>query len=331
MEPNNNSNYRLKEVPIDSKWDKFVELSSNGTSFVSSCFLKSLDINVKAYFCYKSDEIMAAIICILSADGKEIIGHDFVIYDGLIYKDLSYLNLAQQISERFKILEFVSYSIEEMFQKVTLRLHPSIKDMRGFLWHNYHNVEGRKYIPNILYTAYVNILDFNKSSVLEDIELYKSASVARRQEIRYAIKKSVSTSRSDDIESFLDYYRKTLERQDIATDDSRLNEMSNLIKNLLDNKSGIMFSSENKDGKVGSMAFYLIDNKRAYYLFGVSDPDMRKEHTGTAVLWDSFYKLSELGIKEVDLEGVNSPNRGWFKLSFGGQLIPYYQISLNNN
>ena len=40
----------------------------------------------------------------------------------------------------------------------------------------------------------------------------------------------------------------------------------------------------------------------------------------------SFYHLNEIGIKTVDLEGVNSPNRGWFKLSFGGNIIPYYEL-----
>jgi len=30
------------------------------------------------------------------------------------------------------------------------------------------------------------------------------------------------------------------------------------------------------------------------------------------------------------MEGVNSPHRGWFKLSFGGDIRPYYQIVLSN-
>ena len=66
--------------------------------------------------------------------------------------------------------------------------------------------------------------------------------------------------------------------------------------------------------------------KGAYYLFGASNPGMRNEHTGSAVLWDSFFALSRDAIKEVDMEGVNSPHRGWFKLSFGGDIRPYYHV-----
>ena len=36
----------------------------------------------------------------------------------------------------------------------------------------------------------------------------------------------------------------------------------------------------------------------------------------------------EESINSIDLEGVNSPNRGWFKLSLGGELNPYYKIKI---
>ncbi len=35
------------------------------------------------------------------------------------------------------------------------------------------------------------------------------------------------------------------------------------------------------------------------------------------------------GVNIIDLEGVNSPNRGFWKLGFGGNLLPYYHISMN--
>ena len=85
------------------------------------------------------------------------------------------------------------------------------------------------------------------------------------------------------------------------------------------------------NGDLGSMAFFAIDHIRAYYLFGANDPGIRDQHTGTAVIWDAFRFLNATGVKEVDLEVVNSPNRGWFKLSFGGELVPYYNLKWTNN
>jgi lipid II:glycine glycyltransferase (peptidoglycan interpeptide bridge formation enzyme) len=87
-----------------------------------------------------------------------------------------------------------------------------------------------------------------------------------------------------------------------------------------------MFVSRTREGSLGSIAVYTFDNKRAYYLFGANDPALRKTPVGTAVLWDAFHALAGKGITQLDLEGVNSPRRGWFKLSFGGDLRPYYQV-----
>ena len=100
------------------------------------------------------------------------------------------------------------------------------------------------------------------------------------------------------------------------------------MNGLINAKAARMFISRARDGTPGSIAVYAFDQRRAYYLFGASDPAMRDSPAGTAVLWDAFTALSKEGISQVDLEGVNSPRRGWFKLSFGGDLRPYYQISM---
>ena len=90
---------------------------------------------------------------------------------------------------------------------------------------------------------------------------------------------------------------------------------------------GRMFISYSQNYTPGSIAFFGIDHRRGYFLFAANDPVLRNEHTGTAVLWDSFYLLNQEGIYEIDFEGINSPARGWFKLSFGGTISPYYQLS----
>jgi len=211
----------------------------------------------------------------------------------------------------------------EKYSNINLSLHPSIQDIRPFLWVNY-NKKGDKYISDIRYTSYISIEDFSKAGKLEDIDVYNNASVARRQEIRYALNKQVKTELTQEVDKFIYLYKKTLSRQNIPTNNNSINDMKNLLSELIKEKMCLMVKSCNKEQEIGSMAVFLLDNKRAYYLFGVNDPKMRSQHTGTSVLWDAFYILSERGYLEVDLEGVNSPNRGWFKLSFGGSCVPYY-------
>jgi lipid II:glycine glycyltransferase (peptidoglycan interpeptide bridge formation enzyme) len=89
-----------------------------------------------------------------------------------------------------------------------------------------------------------------------------------------------------------------------------------------------MFVARTAQGEIGSMAVMALDQYRAYYLFGASDPALRDTHCGSAVLWDAFVALAGSGVAEVDMEGVNSPKRGWFKLSFGAELRVYYELTL---
>ena len=323
------SEYILKETKIDKKWDKFIDDSLNGTIFSKSYYLNSITTNAKAFFCYKNKELRGAVIGIESENKKDLILDDLAIYGGIIYnKPTNKQNYSQQLSEHFKIQTFISEKLVTIYDNISLRLDPSIQDIRAFLWVHYGDENKPKYIPTIRYTTYLNISDFDKSKKLEDIFLYKNASVSRRQQIRYAIKKNYKTIEFNDIELFIVFYKKTMERQNIEISNFILDKMKTLMASLIKNGVGKIYASYDEKNEIGSMAFFAWDNKRAYYIFGANDPEKRNSHTGTHVLWEIFYDLNEMGIQEVDLEGVNSPKRGWFKLSFGGKIVPYYRLDL---
>ncbi len=317
--------YRLERTTLDENWDSFIRSSPGGTIFSNSYFLKLFSINIHAYYCYKKNEIMGAILCVVSPCGRKIIGHDYIIHDGLMYRDLSYLNRSQRYSEEYKIQEFVSNELPAIYKCINFKLSTYFVDIRAFQWFNYHN-NGLKYQINVSYTSLVDISGFLHEKDLNKISIYKNASSARRQQIRYAIKKQVSTTLTNDVDSFVSFYNKTMINQDIVLPSSKLNKMKSLIKALLKVDLCVMVKSSTLQGEVGSMAVFLLDDKKAYYLFGANNPKLRDQHTGTAILWDSFYILSAKGYNTIDLEGVNSPNRGWFKTSFGGVIVPYYQV-----
>jgi len=315
----------MEETELDDVWDDFVRRSPNGTGMLLSAYLKAVAVNKKAYYCYKSKELMGAVLLPVSDDGRRAIEHDFIIYSALIYRDFPFLNRSQQCSEQFKIQTCAAEFLMNTFEGICFSLHPSIVDIRAFLWVNYGS-DLTQYESNIRYTSTVDISTFTSASKYEDLPIYQQASVARRQEIRYALKEGVVTEETIEIDRFVDYYARTMKRQGIEPEAKVLEEMSALLSALFQSGMLLMIASSNNHGMVGSMAAFLVDNKRAYYLFGANDPEMRNQHTGTAVLWDAFYILAGRGCNEVDLEGVNSPARGWFKLSFGGVIVPYYQI-----
>ena len=62
-------------------------------------------------------------------------------------------------------------------------------------------------------------------------------------------------------------------------------------------------------------------------MFGAADPEFRKNDTSSILIGESVKKSYELGLNEFDMCGVNSPNRGDFKLSFNAELKPFYEVS----
>jgi lipid II:glycine glycyltransferase (peptidoglycan interpeptide bridge formation enzyme) len=74
------------------------------------------------------------------------------------------------------------------------------------------------------------------------------------------------------------------------------------------------------------MAFFVTDSKCAYYLFGANDPELREANASSKLLIDNIVIFADQGLEKFDFVGVNSPQRGDFKLSFNAELIPYQEV-----
>ncbi|KZN54996.1 GNAT family N-acetyltransferase [Pseudoalteromonas luteoviolacea] len=318
----------LEHCELDQHWDSFITTSPHGTPFVHSQFIALLGVKYHAYYCCKGKEKIAAVLLIVDESETRVIGHHDVIHDGIVHRDISHLNRAQGNSEQFAAQEYIAGYLSEHYTQVQLKLHPAIKDIRAFLWVNYHN-DGPKYAATPRYTSLLELGEFTSAiSALEQSDNYKNSSVSRRQEIRYGIKKAVTVSESQDFALFAKYYGMTMARQGIEIDSAQLNALATRVSRLAQLGLLCMYQAQNRDQKIGSFATYLLHRDTAYYFYGANNPEMRDSHTGTAVLWQAFPLLAQKGVSRLDLEGINSPQRGWFKLSFGGNIEQYFHIRL---
>lgn len=329
------TNYWLEKVRIESqqdadKWNSIVEKSEQGTIFSRLNYLTGIDRRAGLWYCYKNKELKAAVAITEDDNGKTTALHEFVIYNGIMFiPPEKNQNFAQITSEQFKCTCFIVETLSKKYDQIRLSMSPFFTDIRPFLWHNYGK-KGPHYLSEIRYTSFVNIKGFADSLNNEEVPLYKRASTSRRQEIRYGQGEGVYTKEDLNPALFLDFYERTMKRQQIVCVPDYLNKLFNLIVHLGKEQLARMFISYTAKGEPGSTAIFCVDSKRAYYLFGANNPDLRNSHTGTAVLWHAFRYLNQDGIQEVDLEGINSPQRGYFKLSFGGNIIPYYHLALDN-
>ena len=220
------------------------------------------------------------------------------------------------LAEDFRVTSFLVNALLEHYDHLDMGLHPSLQDVRPFLWHNYGQALPQ-FKLEVRYTSFVPLLDENL--------LLQGLSKSRRQEVRHGLKQDVRTWESDDPSELYRLYHSTFSRQGLAlsSEDSRV--VRTLVESLQQHGMLRIFYASDSQGHADSAAAMAIDSKRAYYLLGGNES---RSHAGTMVLWHAFRALRDAGCREVDLEGVNSPQRGHFKLSFGGSLTPYFRVSL---
>lgn len=320
--------YRLEEAVADEKWDAFVQKSPSGTLFSLSDYMDATRQPVRLFWCVRGTEKRAAIALTESTDRQNAILHDFLIYNGLMFAPpANKQNRSQIISEHFEIAVDAAAALSARYPQLEMALAPQVDDIRPFLWHNYGSAPC--YVADVRYTAYADIRGFADAQSPEEIPLFAEISYARRQEVRKAIKAQVRTEENDNALALADFYALTMRRQNIAIDPAVHDALHYLAESLLHKNLARLFISRTAEGEAAAVALFGWDAKRAYYLFGAGDPQYRNTPCGTAVLWDAFRALALAGHSQVDLEGVNSPKRGWFKMSFGPELVPYYQLSKN--
>jgi len=324
--------FNLEKIEDPVRWDDFVEASPQGTVFSLSNYLISTGRPYETWFVLSGTEVRAGVALVRSEKGDGYELDDLVIYNGPCFaRPNPNQKRNGRISEQFAIQEFLIETLVPRCECLEMSLSPGVVDVRPFLWYKYHSADPReKFAVDVRYTSHLDISEFRDVEREEETRLFQEMDMKRRQSIRKARKLGVLGQICPDPESLVALYAETLAGQGKPVSESFLSRMRNVIEAGLASGIGSLFMAPRETGEHGFLAYFLHDSKRAYYLFGAGDPSTRDDYCGTVALWDCFRFLSrEYGIKEVDMEGVNSPWRGWFKLSFGGTIDPYYEVRLN--
>ena len=320
------SGYHL-DIVEDVDWDKFVVQSEQGTIFNSSLFLNALDEPIKKWGCYKGSELKGGICT--AEDGTAMFRPKLCIYNSLMLQAAdSQQARANQFAEEFRTISALTKTLTEKYNSIQFQTHYSLQDLRPLLWHNF-GTELKKFSCTPRFTTTIQFTDkYPFEGELNNNPLYSQCSKSRRQEIRYAINKDVNVIKQLDLGLFQDLYRKTFERQNIAVDEEQLRQITYVCKVLHEQKLLSMYIASDQAGDIGSIAVFAHDQGKAYYLYGANSAIAKTAHTGSYIIYFACDDLFKAGNDEIDLEGVNSPARGHFKMSFGGQLQTYFSVAM---
>ena len=316
--------YILKNSNDDKKWDEVVNSSPQKNIFFKSFFLKSFKNNIIKKIIYKGSEPKAC-VTLITDKKKNIVENDIIIHSGIIFSKDFLENNASTNIEKYKLTEFFVNYLSQNFKKILFNTAPGIDDIRPFLWLNYGK---KKNIFNVYpkYTLHLNLK--NLSNKLEGNDVCQKMSTLRRRLIREGIRKKNKFVFLKGVDFLIKSYKAYMKVQNAKFPKDKFVKMRNLLKNLEDNNNLLIQVSYNNDGSDGYILSFAIDGDKSYYLYGCPLSKKVDNHLGSYSFWNMFLKLKEKKINVVDFEGINSPSRGLFKQSFGGDHKMYFEIEV---
>lgn len=318
------SKYELQKCTDKDLWDDFVESSPQGSIFATTKFIDCLEVNYANYLLHKGKEIIGGVSVLEDKNGEpRKAPFDFTAYQSILCRHVSGAPVHTQIEEEFKITEIIINELIRIYGKVSLVHSPFLKDIRPFLWHNYHHPEKGMFDYSVWYTP---ILDLTFSGIDEYLA---SIRTCRRQEFRKKI--NCHTYETTETRILNELHRRTFERQGIERAEVEGKLLLSISNRAVENNFGRISVCE-VDGVPASAILFLYDTTRGYYLFGANNPDFRSAASSTKLLVENImHTKNEKRLKQVDFVGCNSPQRGDYKLSFNAQLYPYFETHFNMN
>jgi hypothetical protein len=324
--------YSFEEVSDYTIWNNFNELSPQGTIFSNVDYLEAAQVNYKLYFAYRGDKIKAGIAVCLSDNNENVILDEFVIYNGILFKDDPVQKEVAAKLERQEITEFIIQRLTDQYKNIAISMAPQFEDLRPFIWHKYgSNTQSELFKLNLRYTSYLDISEFRLKNDYYEMQMFKNMARLRRRKIKDAITNGATVTEDMDPCILVNYYENTLRKQNMNVSAKKISRIKSLHLKFNDLNIGKTFYVVEKDGLVSYAISVCYDNKRGYALFASGNSDSNLTYPGTYAYYSVARYLSITNrLNVLDLEGINSPERSKFKMGFGGEITKYFEIILGN-
>ena len=306
-----------------ARWDEFVLRSPQRSVFVQSRFLQALQAGYRLLVCLERGHIVAGAVVMMDEQGLPMRSvFPFTQYQGMLFADHAGMSTHKRQARELRLAECLVAGLAERYAGCCLCHSWRIPDLRAFQWHNYHVPHSPRFRQDLRYSAVLT----RESWGSPQAHLAAVRSV-RRQEYHKAMQGLQSLEQAD-AAVLVELYRRTFARQQIAVPDQEIRLVRALMEASCAGGFGKMAVAAMLDGTPVSAVLFLQDDRSAYYLFGANDPQYRHCFGGTFLLMHMIADAFDRGCQEVDLVGVNSPNRGDFKLSLNAELRPYFISTL---
>lgn len=301
----------LKKNINHKLWTDFISKTSQNNIYSHYLYLKNLKSKFNNFVLYE----------------KELPLIGAILYDDDLGKIPTFYNslfISNKIKSPHKLNQVCTEFINQLLKynnKIHIRLHSSVNDIRSFQWHNYDLDTSKKFDIKVYYTSILNIQNLNEKNIL------KTFNSSRSSLIKSALKNNFYSKISNDIDLLNDLNNKTFKRKRSKNEILMASEIAN---DAINEEYGTLIVTYDKFKNPFAASLFLHDEKNSYYSVGGSIPETRKNGSVSLNIYHQLLNSIKLKKLFVDFVGINSPNRGYFKTSFGGETKIYFELKIKN-
>jgi lipid II:glycine glycyltransferase (peptidoglycan interpeptide bridge formation enzyme) len=296
-------------------WDSFVASSPQGTIFNASTWASLLrevfGVHHTIFGVYEGDQLVGGISLLHKhKSGLKVVTRlPLTPYNAILFRAPQGEKSQKTSSERQEIVETLLDRLEKEFKYIHLVLHPSVVDVRPFLWRHWHS------LPQ--YTYVNSLSDLTKTWALLSSSLRRK--ISRAEESRFNIVEK------DDPALLLKF-------QEMSYAKAGLKPV--LPSSILKNFCGVVrhanllriYSVVDAEANVHAERAVIVHNNRAYDWMAGTNLQIEDEHGAQFLTWEILKRLSAEGIQTFDFLGANTPSVTEFKRAFGGKFTCYFEV-----
>ena len=316
--------YNIKKISnedeIDKIYSNFIKFSAQKNIFCTKEILKFFFIDLDLYTINKNDRIKSFVY--LYKNKNELVSSEPFIYSGIINHPQLNMKNSRYNNEVFKINELIINEIFSIYKNININLPIDFLDTRPFIWFNYGKKNKKKFLVSPCYTSIINIKSKKPKDVFSEID-----DVKRRDIKKVLNDKNYKISKKFNLPMIKKFYESTMKKNRGNFDKYAFDKIFDFIETQINKNRVIQTTTYYLEKPLYSVLF-LNDESSSCYLYGSGDVDTKNRYAGSLALWKAIEESIERKLDFVDLEGINSPYRGEYKLNFGGDIKNYYNISL---
>ena len=309
----------LVECTDKEQWNHFTDESPHGSVFCLTPFLDALGEQYRLLLVEEAGKPQAGVVIILR-DGQPYPGqYPFTIYQGIVLgSSLCGLPPWRRVQQTTAVVNFLLMELQDHFDRICLCLHHRFEDLRSF-----GASRGETQTePFQIALQYSGLLDLGQ--VAEFDGYLRSIRELRRREYRRCRANGFQIRSSGDVDLLDQLHRLTFARQGIERDPNVVRLLRSISRAALEQRFGELLTCTTPDGTITSATLFLFDRHCAYYWVGANDPAYRKTGSATYLMIENIRHWQQMGLRELDFVGINSPKRGDFKTSFNAVPARYF-------